>query len=596
LLLAALAAIIVAALLQITGALTTQEQQTVDTRFTVRGAQPPPRDLLIVAIDDQTFSDFTQQRVHSQWPFPRRYHARVINTLRRDGARLIAVDIQFTEPTDTNDDNALVDAVAGARGTVLGTTEVDARGRTNIFGGGDLLRQIGARAGNASIPTGTSGEILRLPLKIHRLDTFAWATAQQARPGLQPPAQQPTSIDYAGPPGTIPTVSYSRVYNGLVPASLIRGKVVIIGPTSASLQDVHPTPTSGVMSGAEVQANAVETFLRGGPLRSTPLGVDLAIIVLLGAIAPLAALRLGGWTARLLPVSAAVVYLGISQLLFNDGWIVPVLTPLAALALGLVGGLGVDYVAAAFERQRVYDLFSRFVPDEVVKEVVAQADGARLGGVARVCTVMFCDLRGFTAFSSNNEPQRVIDVVNAYLDEMSDAILAAGGTLVAYMGDGILAVFGAPLEQPDHADRALVAALDMVTTRLPRFNTASRSLGAESDFRMGIGLNSGTVISGQVGCERRLEYTTIGDTTNLASRIEGATKDTPYMLLFSEETRRSFQHEPAGIVLVQETVLRGSGRPTKLWTVPETAQAGGDAGLVPAAATVADSQAPSLTP
>jgi adenylate cyclase len=350
------------------------------------------------------------------------------------------------------------------------------------------------------------------------------------------------------------------------------------------------------MSGAEVQANAVETFLRGGPLRSTPLGVDLAIIVLLGAIAPLAALRLGGWTARLLPVGAAVVYLGISQLLFNDGWIVPVLTPLAALALGLVGGLGVDYVAAAFERQRVYDLFSRFVPDEVVKEVVAQADGARLGGVARVCTVMFCDLRGFTAFSSNNEPQRVIDVVNAYLDEMSDAILAAGGTLVAYMGDGILAVFGAPLEQPDHADRALVAALDMVNTRLPRFNAVSRSLGAESDFRMGIGLNSGTVISGQVGCERRLEYTTIGDTTNLASRIEGATKDTPYMLLFSEETRRSFQHEPAGIVLVQETVLRGSSRPTKLWTAPETAQAGGDAGLVPAATTAADSQAPSLTP
>jgi adenylate cyclase len=593
LLLAALAAITVGALLQVTGALTTQEQQTVDTRFTVRGVQKPPRDVLVVAIDDQTFTDFTDQRLHSQWPFPRRYHARVINTLHRDGARVIAVDIQFTEPTDVNDDNALVNSIAGARGAVLGTTEVDAHGRTNIFGGGNLLRQIGAHAGNASIPVSTSGEILRLPLKLKGLDTFAWAAAQQARPGLRPPAQQPTWINYAGPPGTIQTVSYSRVYNGLVPASLVRGKVVIIGPTASSLQDVHPTPTSGVMGGAEVQGNAVETFLRGGPLRSTPLGVDLAIIVLLGALAPLATLRLNGWTARLVPVGVAIAYVAVSQLLFNTGWIVPVLTPLAALALGLVGGLAVDYLAAAFERQRVYDLFSRFVPDEVVKEVVAQAGGARLGGVARVCTVMFSDLRGFTAFSSDNEPQRVIDVVNAYLDEMSDAIMGAGGTLVAYMGDGILAVFGAPLEQPDHADRALAAALDMINTRLPRFNAVARSLGAESDFRMGIGLNSGTVISGQVGCERRLEYTTIGDTTNLASRIEGATKQTPYMLLFSGETRQSFTQEPSGVLFVQETVLRGSSRPVELWTVPGSAESGNDQGPTSAAAT--EGPAASLT-
>ncbi|MDT5283611.1 MAG: adenylate cyclase, partial [Mycobacterium sp.] len=184
-------------------------------------------------------------------------------------------------------------------------------------------------------------------------------------------------------------------------------------------------------------------------------------------------------------------------------------------------------------------------------------------------------------------------VVNAYLDEMSDAIMGAGGTLVAYMGDGILAVFGAPLEQPDHADRALAAALDMINTRLPRFNAVARSLGAESDFRMGIGLNSGTVISGQVGCERRLEYTTIGDTTNLASRIVGETNQTPYILLFSGETRQSFTQEPSGVLFVQETVLRGSSRPVELWTVPGSAESGNDQGPTSAAAT--EGPAASLT-
>jgi adenylate cyclase len=575
LLIAALAAIAAGVALRVTGALNTQEQQTVDTRFAVRGAQKPPRDLLIVAIDDATFSDFTERGLHAQWPFPRRYHARVFDTLRRDGARVIAADIQFTEPTTAADDNALIAAVAAARGSVLGTTEVDAQGHTNVFGGDQVLREIGARAGNASVPVDPTGEIRRMPTRIQRLETFAWAVARQADPGLRPPPQVPTWIDYAGPAGTVPTVSYSRVYDGLVPASQVRGKIVIIGPTSPSLQDVHPTPTSDVMPGVEVQANAVDTFLHHGPLRSTPLGLDVLIIAALGALAPLGTLRLRGWVAVLAPILAGVLYVGASQLLFDAGWIVPVTTPLIALVVGLVAALAVERITAAFERARVYDLFSRFVPDTVVKEVVAQAHGARLGGVARVCTVMFADLRGFTSFSSTHEPQLVIDVVNAYLGEMSEAILEAGGTLVAYLGDGILAVFGAPLEQPDHADRALAAALEMITRRLPRFNALVRSMGLVAQFDMGVGLHSGPVISGNVGSERRLEYTTIGDTTNLASRIEGATKDTPYMLLFSNSTRRSLTHPPATMLLGHEIELRGANRRLRVWTVPGTERAGG---------------------
>jgi adenylate cyclase len=147
------------------------------------------------------------------------------------------------------------------------------------------------------------------------------------------------------------------------------------------------------------------------------------------------------------------------------------------------------------------------------------------------------------------------------------------------MGDGILAVFGAPLEQPDHADRALAAALEMITRRLPRFNALVRSMGLVAHFDLGVGLNSGSVVSGNVGSERRLEYTTIGDTTNLASRIEGATKDTPYMLLFSNSTRQSLTHPPATMLLGDEIELRGANRPLKLWTVPGTQKPGGRDGV-----------------
>ena len=151
--------------------------------------------------------------------------------------------------------------------------------------------------------------------------------------------------------------------------------------------------------------------------------------------------------------------------------------------------------------------------------------------------MLFSDLRGFTSFSETQPAARVIDVVNFYLNEMSEAILAAGGTLIAYMGDGIMAVFGAPLEQADHADRALAAAREMIGTRLDRFNAWLHEQGFERSFEMGVGLNSGTVMAGNVGSEQRVEYTALGDTTNTASRLEGMTKDSEAMLFVSASTR-----------------------------------------------------------
>src|SRR6185295_10660255 len=224
--------------------------------------------------------------------------------------------------------------------------------------------------------------------------------------------------------------------------------------------------------------------------------------------------------------------------------------PLLALVLSALGALAVNYVLTAFERQRVRDTFARFVPEAVVAQVLERGDGdLRFGGVRRECTVLFSDLRGFTSFSEERPPDTVIDVLNHYLEEMSDAIMDHGGTLVAYMGDGIMAVFGAPLEQPDHADRALAAARDMLA-RLEGFNEWLRTEGLHEGFKMGIGLNSGQVMSGHVGSERRLEYTALGDTTNTAARLEGMTKGTPYQLYVADSTRSRLSQPPEDLIEV----------------------------------------------
>ena len=221
------------------------------------------------------------------------------------------------------------------------------------------------------------------------------------------------------------------------------------------------------------------------------------------------------------------------------------------------------------ERERVRDVFARFLPETVVDEVMRDTNGEpRLSGVRLVGTVLFGDLRGFTTFAERTAPHVVVEVLNSYLSEMSDAILDNGGTLLGFLGDGVLAVFGAPIASDDHADRALVAARQMVHERLPRFNAWARSeLDGDTDFRMGIGVCSGAFMSGNVGSARRLEYTAIGDPVNTAARLQELTKELRHSVLVSDSTRRLLRGAESRLEFVEERDVRGKRERVKLWTL-----------------------------
>lgn len=229
------------------------------------------------------------------------------------------------------------------------------------------------------------------------------------------------------------------------------------------------------------------------------------------------------------------------------------------------------------ERARVHDVFSRFLPEHVVEDVLARTDDdLRLGGVRTTGTVMFTDLRGFTTFSESRPPELVRDALNHYFEETSDTILDHGGTLVAYLGDGFLAAFGAPIEVDDHADRALATARELIDLCLPRFNRWLRENGLGDGVRMGVGLNSGPFMSGNVGSLRRLEYTVHGDTVNTASRIEGLTKTLGPPILLSETTRAALVGSPPDLRQVGEVEVRGRKQPIRLWTIGDDPRTGVD--------------------
>ncbi len=558
----------------------TLEGNTVNSRFSIRGSEPAPKNIVMVNIDPRTFQD-----LNLQWPFPRAVDGRVLSRIAAQHPAAIAFDVQLSEPSSLgqNDDIALLNDINNyPHKVVVSDTEPTTQGDVSFLGSGQgtkLLQSVGAQPAEGSFPNESSGAVIRtMDYSISNLKTLAVVTAATATHKPVKPFKGTKWIAYRGPAGTFSHWSFSQVYWGTqngkrrgtpLPANLFRGKIVVVGATASNLQDIHATSTDNSMPGPEIQANAIETVIRGFPISSVPGWLNVVLIVLFGVGVPLVAARARPVVTIAIAVGLGIVFAVAVQLAFNAGWVVSFVYPLAALILSSVGSLAVQLVTEAFERIRAVDLFARFVPENVVDELLASSDGLRLGGVQREGTIMFTDLRGFTTFSEKLTPAQVIDVLNHYLSEMSDAILDNGGTLVAYMGDGIFAVFGAPLEFPDHADRALRTAREMLEVRLPRFNEWIRSQGLGDGFRMGIGLNSGHVMSGHVGSERRVEYAAVGDTTNTASRIESLTKGTPHQLLLSDSTREALVEPAEDLVYVDEVEIRGRVARMKLWGLDE---------------------------
>jgi adenylate cyclase len=551
------------------GATQPAERLAVDARFDVRGARTPPRDVAVVAIDDRTFD-----RLQRHYPFPRSLDAQVVRRLTADGVRAVAYDVQFTEQTDDRDDAALFDAFAAAPHPILSTTDTR-HGTTNVFGGDDVVAQMGARAAHTAVPTDGDGVVRRMYRSYDGLVGFPIAVAEAVtgRPvGGSPFADDGTIwIDYAGPAKTVPTYSFVDVLQGRVPAAKLRGRIVVVGAGSAELGDQHTTSTSRgeVMMGPEIMANAIDTVLRGFPLRDAPPWVGIALVLLVGCAVPLSAIRLRPVAVSGVAVVLAVALAGATYAAFAAGRVTPFAGPALALLLATLGALLVSAFYAALERERTRTMFARFVDAPVVDELLRRADGAvRLGGVQVDASVLFCDLRRSTALFEALGPQHGIAVLNRFLSEMADAVLHHGGTLIGYRGDGLVALFGAPIAHPDHADRALAAARDMVGPRLATVNAWLVTDGAPvPPLRMGVGIDSGAVLAGNVGSELRMEYTAVGDPANVAARVEELTKAVRRPVLVTAATMGALRVPATDLVPAGAHPIRGRAAPVELWAL-----------------------------
>lgn len=570
------------------GALARIDNAAIDTRFAVRGGHVPNPDVVLVGVDDQTIN-----ALGLRWPFRRSVHAKAIDVLTAAGARVIGYDVAFAEPTTPFDDSpqaaraaedddiALLDAIARSKRVVLAANEFqtapDGTNSPNILFTDEDLTAAGATYGNTGWAVDTA--FRRMPVAAAGVPSFPATIAERVlgRP-LGPDGRALTDYPERRPP----SVSFVDVIDGRLDPAAVRGKIVIVGVTAQRLGDRHPTPFGGgLRPGAEINVAAVATLLDGRQLRLTPAWLTALLTIAMALVAGLAA----AWRPLLgvaLGAAAVLAFLVAAQLAFNGGAVIPLAAPVLAGVLATLGGLAVNTATVLRDRRRLRAAFTRFLPESLVDRMVDRAEETDgIAGERRYATVVFADLRGFTAAAEKLPPETVIELLNRYLTEVGDAVLDQGGTLVSYQGDGIMAVFGAPVEQPDHADRALAAVRDIRDARLPAFNAWAADHGIAEPFNAGIGVASGPVMSGTVGSQRRLEYATVGDTTNAAARLQGLSKETPHAVLIADATRAALTGTAPDLVAVGALDVRGREVPASVWTLGERPAPTSEAGPTP---------------
>ncbi len=359
-------------------------------------------------------------------------------------------------------------------------------------------------------------------------------------------------IDYLGPPGRFPYYSAAKVLNGEVPDSALKDKVVLVGATAVGIYDLRVTPFSGNCPGVEIQATFIDNILRRHFLQTSRLEPIPTLLTLLGlglCLGLVLPLLSAAWSS-VFALFLAGGYTTVNYLLFSRwGWQLELFCPLLAIA-GITMSLTVQRFLAE-ERQRVYlkKAFQSYVAPDVVDEILKHPQLLRLGGERRELTILFSDIRGFTSLSETMEPEVLVGLLHEFLNPMSEIIVTHGGTIDKYIGDAIMALFGAPLSRPDHPVMACRTALAMMA-KLKALNEEWESVGRPV-MRIGLGLNSGDVAVGNMGSDRLFNYTAIGDNVNLASRLEGLNKFYGTSILISSSTAQALD----GQFVLQEVDL-----------------------------------------
>lgn len=560
------------------------ENKTLDLRFKLF---PSPEDasenIIIIAVDNNSIQRFE----HLGWPWPRQIYAACLDLLNRWGANVVAFDILFTGASDIPGDDKMLSEAASGNRTVfamglhrISGPEIPGFASINLEGDVSIpdsalsatlpygpIAEAASMLGNTSVfpdPDGVyrkmnlvtstpAGPVPSFPLAIamlaENIETVRISSSEIVLDNRTIPldGNYNMQINFHGPVNTYKYVMISDLLDAalgftetegtaVLDSTMFRDAIVIVGYVASGLYDLRPTPYSPICPGVEVNAAAVDNLLAGIAITRTG---DLLVVLFAALLAGFTAFVLFSFRSVLIAGLSTwllfAVYALITVIAFNNNIWMDFLYPLIAGFLTLLFGGITSYSEATRQKKQIRAAFSQYLSPQVVTEVTKHPERLKLGGEKRVMTCHFSDIAGFTGISEKLDPESLVKMLNKYLTKMTDIILDTGGTLDKFEGDAIIAFWGAPLFLPDHAVRACEAVLRCQET-LMRLNRELEVDGFPV-LQARVGLNTGPMVVGNMGSERRFDYTVIGDAVNLGSRLEGANKVYETQMMVSEETR-----------------------------------------------------------
>lgn len=533
--------------------------------------------ITVVGIDEASFSE-----LGLQWPWPRRLHAELIDRLAA-GAVIIVFDIVFAEPSNKEDDKRFANSIRRAGNVVLAADRVY-RESSSIrqwlrLDPLKLFTDAGAQVGLASVTLDPDLVIRQIPESEDALWRTVVIRLIREHPEIMPNLSSLPGllIRYVGGDHTFPYVSYHEIVKptGSIPDDFFKDQVVIIGrdvKASADVEsaqaDLFATPflasTGWLMPGAEVHANLIETALGRSAITRLPDAAIAALLVLVAVVSAVAMRRWRPFWSALFGITIIGVIGAIVWGVFLQWslW-VPAGSAFAVIPLMYVSSGGWSYLTEQARRKEITRVLSLYVTPQVVNYLIAHPERINLGGERREITLLFTDLAGFTTISEMNTPERVTHLLNRHFTDMTDVILEHEGTVAQFIGDAIMAFWGAPLDDNDHAYRAIAAAVAMQKgMAVLRSEFAKEGLPA---IHMRIGIHTGSVVVGNLGSKKRFGYTAVGDDVNLAARLEGINKLYGTGIMVSNETAGRIKGRIA-LRPVDRVIVKGKSQAIDVFT------------------------------
>ncbi len=599
------------------------ETMTLIYRFQIRNLiqKPPvPNNIVTVLVDEKSLSEF------GRWPWPRTLQAELMTKILDQDPKVLTIDIMY--PEKWAGDGKIARALAPHKKKVVLATAFSVPENQEELKEGpeapdyladaalliikDMKLGKAIQADGIIPPVAEIGKNVQLGHAYNRRDIdgktiwdipylgyhddfYPSLAIQTARIALDIPMEEvvlymgrgiaignrivpfdpfggKVLINYLGSELTIPHVSATDVLKGTIDKTFFKDKIVFLGTSAISTHDIIVTPFSADMPGVEKNATITENIINSRFIIKASRTVEIGLIILTGLLFGFVYSRLRALQASLCSLATVIGYLLVVQVLFTYyGIWMNVFYPVTNMLVIFAGVTITKYFLEERKAKEIRRMFSNYVTDQIIQEFIDHPELAKIGGERRELTILFSDVRGFTSFSEKYSPEEVVAILNEYLGEMTDVIMKWGGTPDKFIGDAILAFWGAPMRQENHAELACRCAIDMVN----RLSSLQDKWRAEDKpvLDCGIGINTGEVIVGNIGAEgKKMDYTIIGDHVNLCSRIEGLTRKYNVTILISEHTlakiRGAVESAKIGHVHIKgldNVVVKGKEHPVKIY-------------------------------